>query len=48
MAMRGRRKSLVEVTLNVDTEHVSKVRKAMQETEVREAVIVSLEGETRI
>ncbi|BBD73214.1 ATPase [Sulfodiicoccus acidiphilus] len=48
VARKEGKKLLVEVTLNTDTEHVDKVRRAMLETGIREAHIVSLEGETKI
>jgi len=44
---RGGRKALIEVSLNTEQEHVDKLRRATQETGIREAYIITLEGERR-
>jgi|GEM_PF-2134138 hypothetical protein len=44
---KGGRKALIEVSLSSDPEHVEKIRRAVQETGIREAYIITLEGEKR-
>jgi len=47
VARKGGRKALIEVSLNTEQEHVDKLRRAIQETGIREAYIITLEGERR-
>ena len=47
VARKGGRKALIEVSLNTEQEHVDKLRRATQETGIREAYIITLEGERR-